>query len=154
MNKIRELYRIPHEKYRRVITNYIVITLPSIKLQGKSAWVTFCIRRASLSPNCRKSCKHFSLFTYTAKNIRIRIFRHISCKRKHTKCTAAFCMHYSLGDSLPIKMCHFFKQMGIAHNCILIFISGYAVLVIIHSATRSSRKTFIFVIHIPSYKIL
>jgi hypothetical protein len=54
-NEVRELGRIPDEKDRSVVCNYIPVALVGSELYTEPSWVTSAVMRARLTTNSRET---------------------------------------------------------------------------------------------------
>ena len=68
MVQIRKLQRIAQKEYRCIISYQIPVSLFSIKFNGKSANITFCIGGSALARYRRKTDKNFCFFSDLRKD--------------------------------------------------------------------------------------
>jgi hypothetical protein len=69
MNKVRELYGIFDKEYRGIVSNHIVVSIFSVKLNSESTWVTIAVTSSTFSSNCRETQEARSFFANLIKEI-------------------------------------------------------------------------------------
>jgi len=104
MNEIRELFRVFNKKYRGIVSHQIPVAVIGIKLDGKTARVSFSISASLLTSDGGETHKDTALVACTAEQFCTCIPGNVAGNRESAKRPCAFGMNHTLGDTLTVKM--------------------------------------------------
>ena len=110
MNQVGELHRVLDEKHRDVVADQVVVTLPRIELDGKTAYVTHRIGRAALARHGREAHENGRLRGRILQEVRTGELRHRLVDLEVAVRRRPSCVHCALGNAFVVEVSNFLPE--------------------------------------------
>ena len=110
MNEVWKFGGVLNKKYRHVITHQVPVAFISIELHSEAPNIPDGIVRSTPTLNCGKTRENGGLFSWILEQPGFGIFRRILIGLKEAMSGGAPCVHNAFGDTLVVKVVHFFPE--------------------------------------------
>ena len=110
MDEVLELLGVPHEEYRGVVADHVVVAVLGIKLDGKATGVTRGVRIAPLAGYSRETNEKFGPLTFLESHS-LGELGHVFSGFKKAVGAAAFGVDDTLGYAFTVESLHFLDQV-------------------------------------------
>ena len=118
VDEIGEFYRIPYEKYRRIVPHYVEDTVLGIEFDGEAAGISHGIRGVPSPRHGRKSREHLGFFADFAKYFGNRVARNVVRHGEFAVRAPAFGVHHSFGNAFAVEARQFVDKLRISQQYI------------------------------------
>jgi len=138
VDEIGELGRISDEEDGSVVSNHIVVTFFSVKLDSKTSRISFSISRSLLTTDSRESSKNRSSLSNSVQELSLGVFSDILGDFEITMGTSSLSVDNSFRNSFSVKVSKLVNQVEVLKEDWAVFTSSEGILVVINRSSVGS----------------